>query len=422
MTPDSGAACDVFVTMVHGTWPRKVFRDVFLTPLYGRWPGSCFRKNLWFVDGSEFRNRLTAALSNRGLSAQLSPFLWSGANSVQERDRAAHQLVEHIRAKQSDYPSSTQVIVAHSHGGNVVLRALDQLGPCGEIFTATIATPFVEILRTKLSLTATRRIDIMVGATGSIFILLSGFWYTHFRSLEEYFLAYICAMIGPLGCTLPYFLVAGLRARNTRKLDELVRLTSLSPFVRKHPLLVLRAPDDEASLALAAATIGNRLSQLFEWLSYKLWALLLLPLILLVVLTVVLVILNYFWFLDELNAPSIFQSFFGFFFDWTPTLGTWFILAFFGFLFSPGPFNSAYGRELLPIFQGCEINSHSAPDSIDRQSEFQSGSTPTNWGMVVTLHQAEEARRGLRHGLYNDPQCAEEIAAWLQFELARRER
>jgi hypothetical protein len=44
-----------------------------------------------------------------------------------------------------------------------------------------------------------------------------------------------------------------LRARNTRKVDELVGLTSLSSSVRKHPLLVLRAVDDEASLALAAA-------------------------------------------------------------------------------------------------------------------------------------------------------------------------
>ena len=39
MRPDSGAVCDVFITLVHGTWPRNVLRDVFLTPFYGRWPG-----------------------------------------------------------------------------------------------------------------------------------------------------------------------------------------------------------------------------------------------------------------------------------------------------------------------------------------------------------------------------------------------
>jgi hypothetical protein len=425
MTPDSGAVCDVFITMVHGTWPRNVWRDVFLTPFYGRWPGGFVPKNLWFADGSEFRNRLTAALSKRELSAQISPFLWSGANSVRERDRAAHQLVEHIRAKQSDYPSSTQVVIAHSHGGNVVLRALDQLGVTrDEIFIATIATPFVEILRTKVSPTETRRIDVMVVTTTSVLVPLYAVpvWDTYFRTLNVYVWYFIVALV----CLLPFLLLYGLRARNPRKVDELVGLTSLSPSVRKHPLLVLRAPDDEASLALAAATIGNRLSRLLEWSSYKIWVLLRFLTILFVVFILVLIAINFFWPLDEFRAPAFMTRFlqpiFQFLFDWTPTLGKCLILAFFAFLFSPGAFNSAYGRELLPIFQGCEINSQSAPDSIDRQSEFQSESTPTNWGMVVTLHQAEEARRGLRHGLYNDPQCAERIAGWLKSELARRNR
>jgi hypothetical protein len=171
MRVDNGAACDLFITLVHGTWPRSVWRDVFLTPFYGKWPSRSFPKSLWFADGSEFRNRLTAALSKRGLSAQISPFLWSGANSVQERDTAARELVEHIRAKQSDHPSSTQVVIAHSHGGNVALRALDQLGVTrNEIFIATIATPFVEILRTKLSPTDTARVDVMVSATTAILV------------------------------------------------------------------------------------------------------------------------------------------------------------------------------------------------------------------------------------------------------------
>jgi hypothetical protein len=83
------------------------------------------------------------------------------------------------------------------------------------------------------------------------------------------------------------------------------------------------------------------------------------------------------------------------------------------FLFAPGVFKSAYGRELLFNSEGCQINSQSAPDSIDRHSEFYSGSERSSWGMVVTLYRADDVRRGLRHGLYDDPQCAERIAAWL---------
>ncbi len=215
MRADGGANCDLFITLVHGTWPRNVWRDVFLTPFYGKWPSRSFPKSLWFADGSEFRNRLFAGLSKRGLSAPISPFLWSGANSVRERDKAAQELVEHIRAKQSDYPSSTQVVIAHSHGGNVALRALDQLGVTGdEIFIATIAIPFVEILRTKLSPAETKRIDVMVSATMSVLIpqYATDIKYTYFPTLNQNVLPFIVALV----CLLTFLLFFRFSARNTR--------------------------------------------------------------------------------------------------------------------------------------------------------------------------------------------------------------
>jgi hypothetical protein len=65
------------------------------------------------------------------------------------------------------------------------------------------------------------------------------------------------AAISGLVSFLIFFLLWGLRARNARNVDELVGLASLSPSARKHPLLVLRAVDDEASLVLAAAADAN---------------------------------------------------------------------------------------------------------------------------------------------------------------------
>jgi hypothetical protein len=219
------------------------------------------------------------------------------------------------------------------------------------------------------------------------------------------------------------------RAFDTAKVVELVGLTSLSPSVRKHPLLVLRAVDDEASLVLAAAAIGNRLSRLLERWSYIIWRSLLFLGLSGIALLVFLAIIGISQFevpllnsLLDFMAPYL-RVWFGWFsLKWFAALQLGSLLAFFLFLFLPGAFQSTYGRELLLITQGCEINSQSAPDSIDRQSEFQSASesTPANWGLVITLHQAEEARRGLRHGLYDNPQCAERIAGWLQSELASR--
>jgi len=266
----------------------------------------------------------------------------------------------------------------------------------------------------------------MVSATTAILVPQYAVYarYTFFPTLDANVLASISGLAG----FLIYFLLNKLRARNALKVDELVGLTSLSPSVRNNPLLVLRAVDDEASLTLAAAAIGNRLSRLLGRLSYKIWVLLRFLFVSMIVTIVVIVGINYFAPLQNFTALElmtrfirpVLQFWFDLAFDWVPALGTWLILAFFAFLFSPGVFNCFYGRELLPIFQGCEINSQSAPDSVDRRSEFQSESesTPTNWKAVVTLDQAEEARRGLRHGLYADPQCAERIAGWLQSELA----
>src|SRR5262245_37060923 len=130
---------DLDITLVHGTWGRG-----FFPPL--RDDGT------WFAAGSDFRKGLAAALSKHGLSSRMCPFLWSGANSIRERDKAAAALAEHLRARQGEHPGSTQVLIAHSHGGNVALRALDKTDRSQEnIFIATIATPFVEILQAKLS-------------------------------------------------------------------------------------------------------------------------------------------------------------------------------------------------------------------------------------------------------------------------------
>jgi hypothetical protein len=413
MRADDGATCDLFITLVHGTWPRGGWQDVLLTPFYDKWPSRFLPRWLWFADGSEFRNRLTAALSQRGLSVQLTPFLWSGANSVRERDKAARELVEHIRAKQVEYPSSTQVLIAHSHGGNVALRALNQLGVARDkIFTATMATPFIEILQTKSSPTETSRIEFMIAVTGSVPASQIPLVFGVQPGRLGYVLAFVPLILWPL---FRRFL-----AWRTAKVDELVRLTSLGPSVRKHPILVLRAVDDEASLVLAFAAIGNRLSRLLTKWSYKVWVSLLFSPLAIIALLVLSAIIRQFQFgavLLDFMARYLPVDWFSI--KLLAAFQFWFLVAFFVLLLLPGAFKSFYGKELLLIIQGGEINSQSAPDNINRQSEFRSAteSTPSKWGMVITLHQAEEAPKGRRHGLYNNPQCAERIAEWLQFEL-----
>src|SRR5262249_61467715 len=100
------------IILVHGTWGRGIFPKI--SDLRRRY---LFRgSKRWFEDGSEFYKRLKLH------GWPIRAFLWSGANSVHARDGAARELSDLL----ADHV--TTVIIAHSHGGNVALRALQYLG------------------------------------------------------------------------------------------------------------------------------------------------------------------------------------------------------------------------------------------------------------------------------------------------------
>jgi Alpha/beta hydrolase family len=116
---DAGRVSRRTIVLVHGTWGRGFFpkrRDASLYPPNKRW---------WFEEGSQFRMRLDEALKAASLDWQIRAFLWSGANSVHARDCAASELSHQLTIDLQD-PEAKVVIVAHSHGGNVALRALQK--------------------------------------------------------------------------------------------------------------------------------------------------------------------------------------------------------------------------------------------------------------------------------------------------------
>src|SRR5262245_5868720 len=122
------------VTLVHGTWGRYLRRT-------------------WFGEGSTFREQFSQELTRRGWLHRVSSFLWSGANSIRARDSAGRQLANHLVNQRIDNPDCIQVVIAHSHGGNVVGRALSYLPPeHPRILVATLATPFLEIHPLAISL------------------------------------------------------------------------------------------------------------------------------------------------------------------------------------------------------------------------------------------------------------------------------
>jgi hypothetical protein len=166
------------VIVVHGTWAE---------PRQGQ--------NPWYYwdssDPNGFVSKLDTALRERGSPArcwahwpQYRAFQWSGENSWIARTQAASALVEYVGKLCAD--GWRCHIVAHSHGGNVVLEALPQLlnnlDQLGRI--VTLGTPFMNTI-SPISDVADRRSRSLSAVSEVCFwglvvifcFFTAGFWY-----------------------------------------------------------------------------------------------------------------------------------------------------------------------------------------------------------------------------------------------------
>lgn len=127
------------VTLVHGTFARRAH---------------------WIEPDSEIARRL------RNAGYVVEPFMWSGRNSFAARMKAADELQQHLDANASRFPGLPQVIVAHSHGGNVALAACRRVpGPTPLVIT--LATPFLFARKRDLGA------SFLVGAAISLAFILA---------------------------------------------------------------------------------------------------------------------------------------------------------------------------------------------------------------------------------------------------------
>jgi hypothetical protein len=146
----SEARHQLLITLVHGTWPRGLFPRIVRLK---HWVRGFIRREswdappFWFEVGSPFLACLRAELGN--IAYKITPLPWSGANSVFVRDKTAHALAEYLSAEHAEHPQATQLVIAHSHGGNIALRALHHLRSQGadavNPLVVTLATPFIEV-------------------------------------------------------------------------------------------------------------------------------------------------------------------------------------------------------------------------------------------------------------------------------------
>jgi len=157
------------ITLVHGTilfarWPlwrkpRAAKNRSLESQTQGTEPSIPRTTPEWFEEGSQFRRRLQKAL---GIPCVVTQFEWSGANREWDRlcaagadadfyDRPSARatpsaqgptLREHI----AQYPGAAHVLIAHSHGGNVCLAALNDPQTRRAVHALVcLSTPFINV-------------------------------------------------------------------------------------------------------------------------------------------------------------------------------------------------------------------------------------------------------------------------------------
>jgi hypothetical protein len=362
---------------VHGTWPRGLFFQLF--PAL-RFLGRAKRTPCWFERGSNFRIGLCSKLKDKGTSYKFIVHEWSGANSILARAKAAKDLAARLRALSVECPNAKQIVIAHSHGGNIVRLALEHLPNPGCVFVVTMGTPFMEVYP---SLFIQRNATRMYTALGYSFAAIAGHLATALENvwIQVFGIGLYMIIIFPL-----LLLLVNYGRRAAIKLSELTKGGMLWPSSVEG--FVIRAIDDEASLALAAGTVSNKLLLAlgillipFSTRSVAFYLLVLVAIIL----------------MSLAAGPVWLESDIG--------LIVWFALpgaaVIITVLLASGCM-SVYGRELLLTAVMCQVNSDSVPDinplgSID----------------VFTFPDVELHTRGFRHSIYDNLDCVDLIDASL---------
>jgi hypothetical protein len=380
----SDAPHQLLITLVHGTWGRAFF----------------WRRPLWFEDGSLFFSRLSKEL--HGIPHKITSFSWSGANSVFVRDKFAHVLAEQLATQHAENPQATQVVIAHSHGGNIALRALHRMQSDGpdavNPLVVTLAAPFVEVHPADFG---SRPFYIRFGLVSLVFLplyskvtdsLLGPYPFGTSPGSSARTLIVLLEML--FFIWFGWWWIWRRASARQKKVSALTNATRLGEIISGKRLLAIRVIDDEASLAMALGTIVNYITAR----------------------SVVFLIVFFGWFITIVSWYSDV-------FDWSIGADTWFgrrwgaiehpiaIALRYGFDLIIILFcilvvsRSVHGRELPISPMECQINTQSTPDGVGAK--------------VVTLVSRTYAK-SLRHGIYDHEDCAKTISDWVRSQLPSR--
>jgi hypothetical protein len=132
----------------------------------------------WICQNSKFATRLKDKLG-RGFSSIITEeFRWSGWNSHKARLNESKRLASKLSLDFQRFPDEKHVLIGHSHGGNVILYALQQINNIPkDLIIVALATPFFNSKRREnkfslsLFLLILRIVFFSMFAIGTIWLL-----------------------------------------------------------------------------------------------------------------------------------------------------------------------------------------------------------------------------------------------------------
>jgi hypothetical protein len=401
------------VTLVHGTWAarrRKWFA----------WKNA----PQWYDGGSIFRSVLQFDLEDCGFDPTIVAFKWSGQNSIFARDRAAERLATYLRSRLSA-GGDRHLLIAHSHGGNIALLAVDKLTRArglakesvdlSRLHIATLATPFLQVVDNP-SRHYFMALLIMYLSLPLLFVTILG---SHGTDILEFirhntaqlqqgvfeprsllglstllFMTFLAAYSGfKLGQCTWYSIVDPSRVGDGRGVTRWLSMASNYQVGSQSALLVVRSVSDEASIALALGSLASRLSHYFDSaLGSRLIPFLFGALIG----TALAIVASRIW-------PSAFaeREFWSDFLYLALLVFLSCAAVLIGLRFLMMCLRLVFGRELFLAPHRCEIDTASAPDASQNLT-------------IVTLPPHHDREVELHHSIYEHPMCADLIARWLK--------
>lgn len=229
----TGQSSSTRILLVHGTWGQGL-------RLKSRQNGG----PRWFEEGSQFVSSLRSGLRNEANPPDVQAFLWSGANSIEKRQKATRSLADVLDQNVALAPDIQQFVVAHSHGGNIAIGArMTMSGDARNVHLVTMATPFISIYDRPLS-TLGRSFAICV-AIGLMAIATMMYW-----SIAWNFLDLSYALYSWAGITLISIIAGGVSS--LLKLYRRMRGSEPPRWFRSKAIRFIARVNERSLLALFA--------------------------------------------------------------------------------------------------------------------------------------------------------------------------